>query len=323
MDGHGGRAGRLCRTMRTMVLSTWWALMKRRIGDAMSAGVRERSRASEWVLESENPHQLFLGCLSTCNGCDVYSKSVRSVSTSRCIYLLPSVRMSKSVLNSIPKIENRPSVVRSSRSSRGAAPLAPARPRPHTGTATHASGPPRTRESPEKRERAHTGNGHTSAHTRGPSPSITGARACRSDAAGALKCRVVFEHVHRGDRVQERGADLGRGGRLPQRGTRVGDRVGLGGTSQRTPTRATIYTRATRQTLFFEAKRPAVQPGSTRAPRPARPTQPRRDRAAPDHDIHPTRDAERRRGGAMEPRRPDGPRGCRHRRRPPRILARI
>lgn len=46
--------------MRTMVLSTWWALMKRRIGDAMSAGVRERSRASEWVLESENP-QLFLG----------------------------------------------------------------------------------------------------------------------------------------------------------------------------------------------------------------------------------------------------------------------
>lgn len=46
--------------MRTMVLSTWWVLMKRRIGDAMSAAVRERSRASEWVLESENP-QLFLG----------------------------------------------------------------------------------------------------------------------------------------------------------------------------------------------------------------------------------------------------------------------
>ena len=45
--------------MRTMVLSTWCALMKRRIGDAMSAGVRERSRASEWVLERENP-QLFL-----------------------------------------------------------------------------------------------------------------------------------------------------------------------------------------------------------------------------------------------------------------------
>ena len=45
--------------MRTMVLSTWWALMKRRIGDAMSAAVRERSRASEWVLERENP-QLFL-----------------------------------------------------------------------------------------------------------------------------------------------------------------------------------------------------------------------------------------------------------------------
>ena len=129
--------------------------------------------------------------------------------------------------------------------------LAPARPRPHTGTATHASGPPRTRESPEKRERAHTGNGHTSAHTRGRSPSITGARACRSDAAGALKCRVVFEHVHRGDRLQERGADLGRGGRLPQRVTRVGDRVGLGGTSQHTPTRATIYTRASRQTLFL------------------------------------------------------------------------
>ena len=39
--------------MRTMVLSTWWVLMKRRIGDAMSAGVRERSRASEWVLERE------------------------------------------------------------------------------------------------------------------------------------------------------------------------------------------------------------------------------------------------------------------------------
>jgi hypothetical protein len=49
--------------MRTMVLSTWWALMKRRIGDAMSAGGCERSRASEWVLERENP-QLFLGCLS-------------------------------------------------------------------------------------------------------------------------------------------------------------------------------------------------------------------------------------------------------------------
>ena len=47
--------------MRTMVLSTWWVLMKRRIGDAMSAGGRERSRASEWVLERENPHQLFLG----------------------------------------------------------------------------------------------------------------------------------------------------------------------------------------------------------------------------------------------------------------------
>ena len=46
--------------MRTMVLSTWWALMKRRIGDAMSAAVRERSRASEWVFERENP-QLFLG----------------------------------------------------------------------------------------------------------------------------------------------------------------------------------------------------------------------------------------------------------------------
>ena len=71
----------------------------------------------------------------------------------------------------------------------GPAPLAPARPRPHTGTATHASGPPRTRESPEKRERAHTGNGHTSADRLPPSP----ARACRSDAAGALKCRVVFE----------------------------------------------------------------------------------------------------------------------------------
>lgn len=45
--------------MRTMVLSTWWALMKRRIGDAMSAAVRERSRASEWVLESERTLSFF------------------------------------------------------------------------------------------------------------------------------------------------------------------------------------------------------------------------------------------------------------------------
>lgn len=59
MDGHGGRAGRLCRTMRTMVLSTWWVLMKRRIGDAMSAAVRERSRASEWVLERERTLSFF------------------------------------------------------------------------------------------------------------------------------------------------------------------------------------------------------------------------------------------------------------------------
>ena len=45
--------------MRTMVLSTWWVLMKRRIGDAMSAGVRERSRASEWVLERERTLSFF------------------------------------------------------------------------------------------------------------------------------------------------------------------------------------------------------------------------------------------------------------------------
>ena len=45
--------------MRTMVLSTWWALMKRRIGDAMSAAVRERSRASEWVLERERTLSFF------------------------------------------------------------------------------------------------------------------------------------------------------------------------------------------------------------------------------------------------------------------------
>ena len=321
MDGHGGRAGRLCRTMRTMVLSTWWALMKRRIGDAMSAGVRERSRASEWVLERE-PSAFSLGCLSTCNGCDVYSKSVRSVSTSRCIYLLPSVRMSKSVLNSIPKIENRPSVVRSSLSRRNRLHWRP-RARDPTRARQRTRVDPRGRASRPRSESAHTRATGTRARTHADRLPPSPARACRSDAAGALKCRVVFEHVHRGDRLQERGADLGRGGRLPQRGTRVGDRVGLGGTSQRTPTRATIYTRASRQTLFFEAKRPAVQPGSTRAPRPARPTQPRRDRAAPDHDIHPTRDAERRRGGAMEPRRPDGPRGCRHRQRPPRILARI
>lgn len=72
----------------------------------------------------------------------------------------------------------------------GPVPLAPARPRPHTGTATHASGPPRTRESPEKRERAHTGNGHTSAHTRGPSPSITGARvSIRRSGSTEVPCR--------------------------------------------------------------------------------------------------------------------------------------
>lgn len=46
--------------MRTMVLSTWWVLMKRRIGDAMSAAVRERSRASEWVLERERTLSFFL-----------------------------------------------------------------------------------------------------------------------------------------------------------------------------------------------------------------------------------------------------------------------
>ena len=175
--------------MRTMVLSTWWALMKRRIGDAMSAGVRERSRASEWVLERE-PSAFSLGCLSTCNGCDVYSKSVRSVSTSRCIYLLRKSLMSKSGFKLHPK-NRKPTVGRAIFPLEAQpAPLAPARPRPHTGTATHASGPPRTRESPEKRERAHTGNGHTSAHTRGPSPSITGARvSIRRSGSTEVPCR--------------------------------------------------------------------------------------------------------------------------------------
>ena len=163
MDGHGGRAGRLCRTMRTMVLSTWWALMKRRIGDAMSAGVRERSRASEWVLERE-PSAFSLGCLSTCNGCDVYSKSVRSVSTSRCIYLLPSVRMSKSVLNSIPKIENRPSVVRSSLSRRNRLHWRP-RARDPTRARQRTRVDPRGRASRPRSESAHTRATGTRART--------------------------------------------------------------------------------------------------------------------------------------------------------------
>ena len=138
------------------------------------------------------PSAFSLGCLSTCNGCDVYSKSVRSVSTSRCIYLLPSVRMSKSVLNSIPKIENRPSVVRSSLSRRNRLHWRP-RARDPTRARQRTRVDPRGRASRPRSESAHTRATGTRARTHADRLPPSPARACRSDAAGALKCRVVFE----------------------------------------------------------------------------------------------------------------------------------
>ena len=82
-------------------------------------------------------------------------------------------------------------------------------------------------------------------------------------------------------------------------------------------------TRAHRAKLYSSRRRdPRSNPGP---PAPHVPPDPPNPDVIARHltmTSTPQRDAERRRGGAMEPRRPDGPRGCRHR-RPPRILARI
>ena len=136
------------------------------------------------------------------------------------------------------------------------------------------------------------------------------APACRSDGASSRGV-PYFKHVRARHARARRGAHLGRGGGLPQRGAPVGDRVGFGG--ERPTDRAAcaaIYPRAILANFLFIVG-PRPRPLSSRAPRP--PTARPRDAIARPLTPRPvpSQPAERRRGRAMDARSPDRTRGSR------------
>ena len=203
----------------------------------------------------------------------------------------------------LPFWNNRPA----ERYARG--PLAPTRAR-----RVDREPEPGTRDARESRERARPSDARVAPSAEGDGER-EGARLCpapafRSDGASSRGV-PYFKHVRARHARARRGAHLGRGGGLPQRGAPVGDRVGFGG--ERPTDRAAcaaIYPRAILANFLFIVG-PRPRPLSSRAPRPptarphdaiARPLTPR---------PVPSQPAERRRGCAMDARSPDRTRGSR------------